>query len=189
MNQCDPGYSCPPTITIDPFDVFGNKYIDVSAGGPNAFIFNASTNASWLTVEPTEGMVSPDDPESRVFVSVDWDQLEAGDTSAVVTFEGLAEGQHSMSVSVTVVASNTKLSVPSDFTGEFKLCEEGKSERSIGFVESGGVVSFEAAHAARNTSVDEISWKELPGAGRTHSGVTPWPRGDANYTVGAGPSL
>ncbi|KIY66773.1 glycoside hydrolase family 115 protein [Cylindrobasidium torrendii FP15055 ss-10] len=174
-NQCAQGYSCPPpSITIDAFDVFGNKYVDVGAGGPKAFTFNVSTNASWLTVEPAGGSVSADSPESRVFLSVDWDQLEAGSTSAVATFKSLDEDQHSLSVGVTVVASNTKPSVPADFTG---------------FVESGGVVSFEAAHAARNTSVDEITWKELPGAGRTHSGVTPWPRGDANFTVGTGPSL
>ena len=60
-----------------------------------------------------------------------------------------------------------------------------------GFVEGGGAISIEAAHTARNTSVDGLSWRNLPGIGRTLSGITPWPRGgaDANYTAGTGPSV
>lgn len=37
-----------------------------------------------------------------------------------------------------------------------------------------------------------VTWKELPGLGRTVSGVTPLPRlgnSEANFTAGAGPSL
>lgn len=62
---------------------------------------------------------------------------------------------------------------------------------SAGFVEGDGGVSIEAAHAARNTSVDGITWTNLPGYGNTLSGVTPWPRGgeDLNFTVGTGPSM
>jgi hypothetical protein len=63
---------------------------------------------------------------------------------------------------------------------------------SIGFVEGDGGISMEAAHASRNTSVDGISWTEIPNYGRTVSGVTPWPRSGANgtnFTAGAGPSL
>lgn len=61
----------------------------------------------------------------------------------------------------------------------------------IGFVESLGVVSFEAAHAIRNNSVDGFYWRELPGYGRTLSGITPWPREavQGNFSAGAGPSL
>ncbi|OBZ78464.1 hypothetical protein A0H81_01605 [Grifola frondosa] len=59
-----------------------------------------------------------------------------------------------------------------------------------GFKEGDGTVS---AHAARN----EYLWVELrfavelPGIGRTLSGVTPWPRGgdDRNFTAGTGPSI
>lgn len=61
-----------------------------------------------------------------------------------------------------------------------------------GFVEGAGVVSIEAAHAVRNTSVDGVYWRELPGIGRTLSGMTPWPRtghNGGNFTAGSGPSL
>lgn len=59
----------------------------------------------------------------------------------------------------------------------------------IGFVEGDGIVSIEAAHASRNTSVNGITWKNLPGYGKTLSGVTPWPRTDEAFQVGAGPTL
>ena len=61
----------------------------------------------------------------------------------------------------------------------------------VGFVEGDGVVSIEAGHASRNTSVDGLTWTEIGGLGRTLSGVTPWPRGgeELNFTAGTGPSM
>lgn len=61
----------------------------------------------------------------------------------------------------------------------------------LGFVEGDGAVSIEAAHTIRNTSVDGISWVELPDYGRTLSAITPWPRGgdEKNFTAGSGPSV
>ena len=58
-----------------------------------------------------------------------------------------------------------------------------------GYVEGTGVISIEAAHASRKTSVQGISWTEIPGYGRTVSGITPMPRTDATFNAGAGPSL
>lgn len=59
----------------------------------------------------------------------------------------------------------------------------------VGFVEGTGVISIEAAHASRNSTVDGISWAELPRIGRTLSGVSPLPLSDKNFSVGAGPTL
>lgn len=59
-------------------------------------------------------------------------------------------------------------------------------------MEGGGALSFEAAHATGNTSVAGVAWKELPGYGRTLSGVTPWPRlgnNEGNFSAGTGPTL
>ncbi len=58
-------------------------------------------------------------------------------------------------------------------------------------MEGDGGVSIEAAHVSRNTSVSGLTWIELPGIGRTVSGITPWPRGgdELNFTAGAGASV
>ncbi|KAJ8507506.1 hypothetical protein ONZ45_g10131 [Pleurotus djamor] len=148
-NQCSAGFNCPPpTITLDSNDPFGNRFIDVGAGGPASFTFKVVSNASWVQISPSSGSISPKAPEQRVFFSVkDW-------------------------------SSVSKNEVPSGFKG---------------FVEGAGVISIEAAHATRNTTVAGITWTELPGYGRTLSAVTPMPRlgenNGANFTAGSGPVL
>ncbi|KAK7447068.1 hypothetical protein VKT23_014280 [Stygiomarasmius scandens] len=177
-NNCDGGCA----LTLDSFDPITNRFFDVGAGGPAPFTFNVSTNVSWLKFSATQGSISPDNSEQRVWVSVDWDQLDAGDNSARITITpsasdgpGLTLGMRHASATVPFMA--TKLSAPGNFSG---------------FVESGGAVAMEAAHASRNTSMDGITWSEIPGLGRTLSGVTPWPRTGANggnFTAGDGPSI
>ncbi|KAF5381526.1 hypothetical protein D9757_008168 [Collybiopsis confluens] len=179
--DCANGYNCPsPTLFLDSFDPFGNVFIDVGSGGPVPFTWSATTNASWLKLSDTSGSLSPASPEHRVFVSIpDWDQVSSGSPLAQINFTAVAPNQSNLVVPVMIQAQNTKRDLLSNFTG---------------FVESTalGVVSFEAAHASRNTSASGIFWKELPGLGRTLSGITPWPRdGDngANFTAGSGPSI
>ncbi|KAJ3557630.1 hypothetical protein NM688_g1372 [Phlebia brevispora] len=172
--QCDQGYSCPPpSMSLDAFVPTGNRYVDVGAGGPAPFTFNVTANVSWVILSPTEGSISPSNPEQRVFISVDWPNV-SGVQNATIFFTANAQGQPAEVQNLTFTANHT--TVPSGFKG---------------FVEGDGGVSIEAAHAPRNTSVDGLTWIELPGYGRTVSGVTPWPRGgdEKNFTAGTGPSL
>ncbi|KAF9221732.1 glycoside hydrolase family 115 protein [Gyrodon lividus] len=176
MNNCAQGYSCPnPTMTLDPYIPLQNRYIDVGAGGPLPFTFTVTTNVSWLDFSVTSGSVSPSAPEERVYVSVkDWSQV-TGVEAAVVNFNATSSGQPMLNVPVTFIANHT---VPaSNFTG---------------FVEGDGVISIEAAHTSSNTSISGVTWMELPGYGRTLSGITPLPRMGANgknFTAGTGPSV
>ncbi|KAI0085503.1 hypothetical protein BDY19DRAFT_996640 [Irpex rosettiformis] len=173
-NQCALGYNCPPpTLTFDSYLPFGNRYIDIGAGGPNTFQYTITSNVSWLKLTTTSGTITKDTPDERIFVSVDWTKV-TGVENASIRITANAAGQGSSSQSVNVVANHTV--VPSDFHG---------------FVEGDGVVSIEAAHTSRNTTIDGISWSELPGYGRTLSAITPWPRGgdEKNFTAGSGPSV
>ncbi|KAJ7730249.1 hypothetical protein DFH07DRAFT_174950 [Mycena maculata] len=177
--QCAQMFSCPPpTINIDQFAPFGNVYIDVGAGGPAPFTWTTAVNASWLTLSQSQGSISPNNTEERVFVSVDWDQLDEGLTEGAINFTagGVADNPPTtLLVPVYIVANKT--SVPAGFKG---------------FVEAGGGIAFEAEHATRNNSVAGMVWRILPGLGRTLSGVTPWPRlgnKENNFTAGTGPSL
>lgn len=126
MNQCAQGYNCPaPTLTFDPFVSFQNRYIDVSAGGPNAFTFTASSNTSWLKLSATHGSISPTNSELRIFISVpDWSDLSVGANSAQITFNATAEGQPLMSTDAFFVA--TKTVVPSSFKGKTGSSESCK---------------------------------------------------------------
>ncbi|EIW74204.1 glycoside hydrolase family 115 protein [Coniophora puteana RWD-64-598 SS2] len=183
-NDCAQGYSCPnPTVYLDPYLPFGSKYVDVGLGGSENFTFTVTSNVSWITVSPSGGSVSLSNPEQRVYVSVnDWSQV-SGNQSALVNFTTtgpdatdttLQNFTNTLTVPVTFVANHTQPA--SNFTG---------------FVEGDGVISVGAAHTSSNTSAAGITWTELPGYGRTLSGVTPMPRtadNNTNFTAGAGPS-
>ncbi|EGO20146.1 glycoside hydrolase family 115 protein [Serpula lacrymans var. lacrymans S7.9] len=183
MNDCAQGYSCPnPTMTLDPYVPFQNRYVDVGSGGPVPFTFTVTSNASWLDLSPSSGSISPENPEQRVYISVnDWSQVTGAET-AMINFNASAyteyeivEDTELLNVPITFIANHTV--PPSNFSG---------------FVEGDGVISIEAAHTASNASVAGINWIELPGYGRTLSGITPWPRmGDngTNFTAGTGPSV
>ncbi|KAJ7146212.1 hypothetical protein C8R44DRAFT_9545 [Mycena epipterygia] len=177
MFQCAQMFSCPPpTIFIDQFDPIPNKFIDVGAGGPTPFTFSTAVNASWLTVSPGHGSISPSNTEQRVFVTVDWSQLEEGIHEAAINFTAVS-GNPPTTLLVPAFIMANKTDVPSTFKG---------------FVEGGGGIAFEAEHAVRNNTVAGMFWRVLPGLGRTLSGVTPWPRlgnNDNNFTAGTGPSL
>ncbi|EIW56479.1 uncharacterized protein TRAVEDRAFT_49304 [Trametes versicolor FP-101664 SS1] len=172
--NCALGYGCGnPALTIDPFVPAGNRFVDVGAGGPTPFTFTVTSNSSWVKISPSKGSISPSSPEQRVFFSVDWNKV-SGVQTAAITFTASPQNQTQLSVPITLTANHT--AVPSGFHG---------------FVEGDGAVSIEAAHASRNTTVQGITWTELPGHGRTLSAVTPWPRGgnELNFTAGSGPSI
>ena len=119
-NQCSQGYNCPPpTVTLDNFDTFGTRYVDVGSGGPSSFTFTVTTNATWVKLSQTEGSVSPSAPETRIFASVnDWSQLPAGTSLATLTFTTTSLNPFSrMPLSVPVVFNVTKHTLPSTFKG------------------------------------------------------------------------
>ncbi|KAJ2914996.1 hypothetical protein MD484_g5422, partial [Candolleomyces efflorescens] len=174
-HNCQSGYNCPDwTITMDNFDNFQNRYFDIGAGGPASFQFTAAANVSWISLSDLQGSISPTDKvEQRVFASVtDWNDLQDGANAAKITFTATSLGHKPLAVNFNFVAIRNVL--PPGFKG---------------FVESKGVISIEAAHTSRNNAVDGTSWIELPGLGRTLSGLTPLPRNDQRFAIGAGPNV
>jgi hypothetical protein len=175
-NQCSQGYSCPPpTIVLDAYLPYGNKFLDLGAGGPSAFTWTAGTNDSFVKLSQTSGHITPGGNETRVFISIDWSKVTGPVGYAVMTINATAKGQPMQTTTAFIQAMHTK--APANFTG---------------FVEGDGGISIEAEHASRNTSVGEVAWVAIPGLGRTLSAVTPWPRmgnNGTNYTAGAGPRL
>ncbi|KAI0311862.1 hypothetical protein OF83DRAFT_1177164 [Amylostereum chailletii] len=175
VNNCAAGYSCPPpTVTLDFYAPTNGRFVDIDLGGPTPADFAISTNVTWLKFSTAQGSLTPSRPDTRVAFSVDWDRVR-GAQAAQINIDATAEGFPALSVPVYFVANHT--AAPADFKG---------------FVEGDGGISIEAAHAARNTTVGEVAWTEIPNYGRTLSGVTPWPRlgnNEANYTAGSGPSI
>ncbi|CAE6416313.1 unnamed protein product [Rhizoctonia solani] len=178
-NQCDQGYNCPPPSLppLDPYTPSKTRYIDVSAGGPNTFSWTASSNASWLTISPSSGSVSPSNPETRVTVSVDWSKLGNSAGYAAISLKSAASKQVGGATSVTVNLVAYSRTPASGFKG---------------FVEGDGGVSIEAVHPTRNSSAGGVAWEVLPGLGKTNGAVSPFPvlanNGKA-FAAGSGPSL
>ena len=111
--QCAQGYNCPPPTlrTLDSYTPFKSRYIDVSAGGPNAFTFKATGSAPWVKLSVTSGSVSKDKPEVRIEVSADFAQVTSGVTaSASVIITSSSAGQPSQSVTILVNAIKTAVS-------------------------------------------------------------------------------
>ncbi|KZP08810.1 glycoside hydrolase family 115 protein [Athelia psychrophila] len=166
------------------------RYFDIGAGGPYPFTFAAASNTSWLKLTPSKGSISPTNTEIRVEASVDWSKI-TGAQQATINFTATAPGQPLQLTQAYFVANHT---VPqADFKGKSSLVLLKIINMCwLGFVEGDGGISIEAAHATRNTSLSGVAWTELPGYGKTLSGVTPWPRtGNSgnNFTIGSGPSL
>ncbi|KAI1787415.1 hypothetical protein LXA43DRAFT_713060 [Ganoderma leucocontextum] len=172
--NCASGISCGnAALSIDAFNPYGNCFVDISAGGPAPFTFDTTTNVSWVKVSPSSGSISTSSPEQRVYLSVDWSKV-TGQQWAKISFKATPQGLKTQTTSIALKADHT---VP--------------AKGFHGFVESDGAVSIEAAHASRNTTIKGLTWIEIPGLGKTLSGVTPWPRGgdDLNFTAGSGPSI
>ena len=119
IKSCASGNFCPnPTLTIDPFNHFGNRYVDIGAGGPSPFTWAATSDHSWVKISPSQGSISPSAPEQRVFLSVDWSKV-SGVQSTKITFKATVPGQKSMQSSVTLTANHT--AVPSGFHGALSV--------------------------------------------------------------------
>lgn len=93
-----------------------SRFIDIGAGGPSAFTFTASTNASWLKLTPNKGSVSPSNPEVRVEATVDWDSVPLGASFAQINFNAVTQGQPPAAVQAFFVA--TKNAAPTGFKGD-----------------------------------------------------------------------
>lgn len=176
-NDCAQQFSCPnPTLlAFDPFMPFGNRYIDIAAGGPNSFNWNISADQQWVKFSQSSGSITASQPEKRILVSVDWNNVQGSSQIANIQVQATSAGQAPMGQTIGVVANKT--GVPSGFHG---------------FVEGDGVISIEAAHTSLNTTVNGVKWISLPGYGRTLSAVTPSPatgNNNNNFTVGDGPKL
>ena len=101
-------------MSLDNFTPFGNRFVDVGAGGPNPFTFSVATNATWLTPSVTKGSISTQNPEERVFFNVDWSKV-TGVQFAQIAITAVAKGQPNLVQTIGFIANKT--TVPSDFKG------------------------------------------------------------------------
>jgi hypothetical protein len=137
------------TASLPEFDIFNrqSRYVDIFNKGKLPFSFEISADP-WISINEQSGTVEKD---KRVWIGIDWEKVPDGKTSGIITVKGTGQA-------VTIMVSAFKPADP-------------KPETLLGFVESNGCVSMEAAHFIRNTSAGVSKWIEIEEFGHTLSGM------------------
>jgi hypothetical protein len=139
------------------------RYVDVYNRGREPFPFAIEGASPWLHFDPTRGTI---DKEQRIVVRARWADVPPGTESGTFAVVGPGNSR----VEITVPVLNPPAPTP---------------ENLDGFVEANGYVSMEASHFSGARTPTGREWKEIPGHGRTLSGVTSWPvTPDRSLTLG-----
>lgn len=144
-------------------------YLDIFNMKIDPFEVEVIPSKPWITVTQEHDII---DPQSRVWVEIDWEQAPQGEN---VTGELEITGA-GKTISVEVNAYN-----PEPVT--FSNLDE------ITFIESNGYVSIEAEHYANNVAVDGLSWQRIANYGRTLSSMAVFPTNTSYRTLPDAPYL
>jgi len=140
------------------------RHIELFNRSKEPFAYTVSASHPWLKLSRTAGQVQKD---LRIAVDVDWSAVPAGTTQAELTINGPAKAK----VLVKVPVHAPALPAPQ------------------GHVETRGMVAIEAAHYSRALAPSGRQWLEIPGYGRTLSGMTTMPGAAPALTVQDGMRL
>jgi hypothetical protein len=185
----DPYQPDPVLPAIDVYDR-GARWIDVFNRGQAPLAVTARPRESWLRVSPDRAELGPDlDSERRLEVTVDWDRAPRGEHQATVDIDA-DDGRR---VEVVVPVVNPDWPRPADVSGFVETGRRLLDQRPASADPAGqacrgrlggGYISIEAEHFFRAVGDGEVSWRILPGHGRTLSAVTPCPVTAAPRTLG-----
>jgi hypothetical protein len=141
-----------PSIT--PFTP--KRWIEIASRGTRSFNWSISADP-FITLSKKSGTIGPNDADVRVYINVDWTKVDAGfGKKSTLNFTSSTDfGTAGNNPQVMVQVNKT--SIPSNFTA--------------GFVESAGLLAFEAEHFTRTSSPSNLSYMVLPKYGRTLSAV------------------
>lgn len=166
------------TLVLPAMDPYGPKtrWIDIFARGTAGCDWTVSPWESYVIASPSKGTTGGNNgTDTRVFISVDWSKAPAAPSTTTVKINVTSScptwGNYPPPIIQVPVVSTT---VPRDFKG---------------FVESDGHLAIEAEHTSSRTKVGGVSYRTLPGHGRTLSGVTLMPVLADTQPVGKGPVL
>ncbi|CAG7655968.1 glycosyl hydrolase 115 family protein [Streptomyces bryophytorum] len=155
----EPGPAVLPPFS--PYQTQPAQYIEVFNRGAAPFDYRVTPAEHWLTADRPRGRVRE---QVRVTLRVDWSRAPKGRTTVPVE----VAGPGGVAVQVQAVIDNPV------------------AARPVGFVEAGGCVSIEAAHASRAVAAGGVSWVCLTDIGRTGSGMRPSPVTAPRQTPGGG---
>jgi hypothetical protein len=144
-----------PPLALPAFDTFNRqtRVVDIFNRGNQPFSWTAVADQPWIRVSQATGEVGPD---QRLLVSIDWPSVPKGEGSGTIAIQQ----KDGPAVSVRIQALNPATPARDSLEG---------------FLEANHLVSLEAEHFTRQTSVDSVHWDKVPGFGETLSGMTIFP--------------
>jgi len=137
--------------TLPEFDIFNGRQhsIDIFNRGKASFEYTITSSVSWLAFSESKGLMANKD--NRILVTLDETKLPEGKSMGVINISGAGK-------EVTIAVS------------AFKPSEVNKNNLK-GFVESGGLISIEAEHYAKNIEQGDRKWLKVEDYGLTSSGM------------------
>ncbi|WP_320019608.1 glycosyl hydrolase 115 family protein [Labilibaculum manganireducens] len=151
-------------------------FVDVFLKGEGEISWKAEPKAGWIHVSQLEGEVSTKSgkPEQRLWVSIDWDKVPAGENKKEAPlghdYQLIPPG-YKVNSAINFISADTTFSIGiSVFNPKFAELEHFK-----GFVEDKGFVSMHAKNFNRKVSGTQAQWQVLEGLGYTGSVVSALP--------------
>ncbi len=137
------------------FDSFNRQkfYFEIFNAGQIPFEYSIVPGSDFLVLSSVKGRI---DKQERIYAGVNWDIAPKGRYSVPVIISG-TDGKK---VTVMAIIYNPDKKDAKDMEG---------------YLESNGYIAAEAAAFSRKVENDRIEWKEIPGLGKTVSGMTTFP--------------
>jgi hypothetical protein len=137
------------------FDSFNRQksYFEIFNAGQSPFDYSIGPGSDFLVLSSVKGRI---DKQERIYTGVNWDKAPKGRYSVPI----LINGNDGKKVTVTAIIFNPDKKDAKDMEG---------------YLENNGYIAVEAAAFSRKVENDRIEWKEIPGLGKTVSGMTTVP--------------
>jgi len=155
--------------TLDDMSVYtqGKRFIDLFNKGTGEIRWTTTSSEPWVKLNITSGTFTT---EQRVWVSIDWPRVPAGNDLKATIDVAFSTGSPYMKVPKRIIVPIFKPATPA-------------REEVTGYVESHGYVSMEAEHFTSKQSRGEAAWEVIKGLGRSGDSVTVLPATVASITM------
>ncbi|KJD34722.1 hypothetical protein PK35_02905 [Tamlana nanhaiensis] len=156
-------------------------YIDVFLKGNQTLNWEAKPEASWIKLSQSKGVLNIENPEERIYVTIDWNQVPKGENKKEAPLGHdyqLIPPSYKVNSAINFSSNenNHKVGV-SVFNPELEDLKNFK-----GFVEDKGFVSINAENATRKTKGAEANWETYEGLGYTNKVAVALPRSAKSIT-------
>lgn len=153
-----------------------NKYyVDVFLKGETATNWKAIPQAAWIKISEVQGVLNTQNPEQRLWVTLDWDKVP----------KGIDKKEAPLGHDYQLIPPSYKVNSAIDFVSEKDTITIGISaynprfkalENYTGFVEDKGFVSINAENYSQSEKGTTTNWEVVQGLGYSGKVISALPR-------------